>query len=96
MPIVPDAAREILSPDIFGRITGEFAEVTGVMSPLALLIVRQHVAALGESMEKFPKTRLPELLERLVTEISDEKRQVDFRARVAQNAQIGGESGVLS
>ena len=96
MPIVPDAAREIVSPDIFGRITGEFAEVTGVMSPLALLIVRQHVAALGESMEKFPETRLPELLERLVTEISDEKRQVDFRARVAQNAQIGGESGVLS
>ena len=96
MPIAPGAAREIVSPDVFGRITGELAEVTGVMSPLALLIVRQHVAALGESMEKFPKTRLPELLDRLVTEISDEKRQVEFRARVAQNAQIGGESGVLS
>jgi chromosome segregation ATPase len=96
VPIVPEAAREIVSPDIFGCITGEFAEVTGVMSPLSLLIVRQHVAALGESMEKFPKTRLAELLERLVTEISDEKRQVDFRARVARNAQIGGGSGVLS
>ena len=84
MPIVPDAAREIVSPNIFGRITGEFAEVTGVMSPLSLLIVRQHVAALGESVEKFPKTRLAELLERLVTEISDKKRQVEFRARVAQ------------
>ena len=96
MPVVPEAAREIVSPDIFGRITGEFAEVTGVMSPLSLLIVRQHVAALGESMEKFPKTRLAELLERLVTEISDEKRQVDFRARVARSSQIGGESGVLS
>ena len=88
MPIVPDAAREIVSPHIFGRITGEFAEVTGVMSPLSLLIVRQHVASLGESVEKFPKTRLAELLERLVTEISDKKRQVEFRARVAQNAQI--------
>lgn len=86
IPIVPDAAREIVSPHIFGRITGEFAEVTGVMSPLSLLIVRQHVAALGESVEKFPKTRLAELLERLVTEISDKKRQVEFRARVAQNA----------
>jgi len=96
MPVVPEAAREIVSPDIFGRITGEFAEVTGVMSPLSLLIVRQHVAALGESMEKFPKPRLAELLERLVTEISDEKRQVDFRARVARSSQIGGESGVLS
>ena len=96
MPVVPEAAREIVSPDIFVRITGEFAEVTGVMSPLSLLIVRQHVAALGESMEKFPKPRLAELLERLVTEISDEKRQVDFRARVARNAQIHRESGVLS
>jgi hypothetical protein len=96
MPIAPDAAREIMSPDIFGRITGEFSEVTGVMSPLSLLIVRQHVAALGESMEKFPKTRLPELLERLVTEISDKKRQVEFRARVAQNAQIGAETSDLS
>ena len=96
VPIVPDAAREIVSPDIFGSITGEFAEVTGVMSPLALLIVRQHVAALGESMETFPKTRLPELLERIVKEISDENRQIDFRARVAQNAQMGGEIGVLS
>ena len=95
IPIVPDAAREIVSPHIFGRITGEFAEVTGVMSPLSLLIVRQHVAALGESVEKFPKTRLAELLERLVTEISDKKRQVEFRARVAQNAQIGGGSGEL-
>jgi hypothetical protein len=66
------------------------------MSPLSLLIVRQHVAALGESMEKFPKTRLPELLERLVTEISDKKRQVEFRARVAQNAQIGAETSDLS
>ena len=96
MPIAPDAPREIMSPDIFGYITGELVEVTGVMSPLALLIVRQHVAALGESMEKFPKTRLPELLDRLVTEISDEKRQADFRARIARNAQIGGESGALS
>ena len=96
MPIAPDAPREIMSPDIFGYITGELVEVTGVMSPLALLIVRQHVAALGESMEKFPRTRLPELLDRLVTEISDEKRQGDFRARIARNAQIGGESGALS
>jgi len=96
MPIAPDASREIMSPDIFGYITGELVEVTGVMSPLALLIVRQHVAALGESMEKFPKTRLAELLDRLVTEISDKKRQADFRARITRNAQMGGESGALS
>ena len=96
MPIAPDAAPEIVSPDILGRITSEFAEATGVMSPLSLLIVRQHVAALGESVEKFPKTQLLELLERLVTEISDKKRQVEFRARVAQHAKIRGGSSELS
>jgi len=67
-PIVPDAAREIVSPEVFHRITSELAEVTGVMKPITSIVVRDHVAALGESMDKFPKTRLPELLERLSKE----------------------------
>jgi hypothetical protein len=39
-------------------------------------------------MEKFPRKRLPELLEGLVKEISDENRRIDFRQRLAQSAQI--------
>jgi len=87
-PIVADAAGEMVSPEIFQRIINELAQVTNVMAPLASLLVHQQAKALGESVEKFPRTRLPELLEGLVKEISDENRQIDFRQRLAQSAQI--------
>jgi chromosome segregation ATPase len=87
-PIVPDAAGEMVSSEIFQRIISELAQVTNVMAPLASLLVHQQAKALGESVEKFPRTRLPELLEGLVKEISDENRQIDFRQRLAQSAQI--------
>jgi hypothetical protein len=87
-PIVPDAAGERVSPEIFQRIISELAQFTNVMAPLAALIVRRQAKALGESMEKFPRTRLPELLEGLAKEISDENQQIDFRQRLAQSAQI--------
>jgi chromosome segregation ATPase len=80
-----DVTRQFVSSEILERVTGELAEVTGVMSPLALVIVRQQVAALGESMEKFPKLRLPELLENLAKEISDDNRKIDFRERLARS-----------
>ena len=91
-PIVPDAPQEIVSPDLFHRITGELTEVTGVIRTITSIVVRDHVLALGESMEKFPKTRLPELLENLSKEISDEGLKIDFRKRLAYNAQIVGEA----
>jgi chromosome segregation ATPase len=87
-PTVPDSARETVSPEIFQRIISELAQVTNIMSPLASLIVHQQAKALGETVEKFPRTRLPELLEVLAEEISDENRQMDFRQRLAQSAQI--------
>jgi DNA repair exonuclease SbcCD ATPase subunit len=86
-PIVPDAAGEMVSPEVFQRIASELAEVTDVILPLASLIVRRQVKVLGEAMEKFPKTRLPELLESLAKEITDERQQIDFRGRLAENAQ---------
>jgi chromosome segregation ATPase len=86
-PIVSDAAGEMVSPEIFQRIARELAEVTDVIGPLASLIVRRQVKALGEAIEKFPRARLPELLESLAKEISDEKQQIDFRERLAENAQ---------
>jgi hypothetical protein len=73
---------EVVPPEVFERLSGELAEVAGVMSPLATLIVREHAENLGESIEKFPKIRLPELIDSLSRELLDEKRQVDFRARL--------------
>jgi chromosome segregation ATPase len=85
---ISDSARETVSPEIFQRIISELAQVTNIISPLASLIVHQQAKALGETVEKFPRTRLPELLEALAREISDENRQMDFRQRLAQSAQI--------
>jgi len=75
----PDVAREIVPPDLFQRMTGE---LTKLMGPMASMILRDHVVALGESMEKFPKTKLTELVKGLSEEIGDEKLRVGFRERV--------------
>jgi chromosome segregation ATPase len=83
--VVPSAGREIASGEVFQRIAHEFSEASDVMVVIASLIIGQHVAALGESMASFPQRRLPELLERVATEIADEARQIDFRQRLAQD-----------
>jgi chromosome segregation ATPase len=80
-PTVLDAAQEIVSPELFQRITDELTEAMNVIGPLSSIIVREHVASLGESMKTFPKTRFPELLESLSKEILDEKQKIDFRER---------------
>jgi soluble cytochrome b562 len=77
-PAVAEAARETVSQEIFDRITAEFSDRANVISTIASLIVRDHVRALGESIEKFPKTRLTRLLESLSTEIPDDKLKADF------------------
>jgi hypothetical protein len=77
MSNVRNAARETVSRDAFDRIIGEFGELTNVMRPIASVIILDHVKALGESMEKFPKTRLTELLEALSG--SDDKLKPGFR-----------------
>ncbi|HWO43304.1 MAG TPA: hypothetical protein VNO43_16000 [Candidatus Eisenbacteria bacterium] len=96
----PEACADRLAPDtegqtvpvaIFHAIAEELAEITGIMKPLALLIVRDHVSALGESMENFPKSKLPEILESLAKEMSDENRRLDFRQRLNQHPQISAE-----
>ena len=75
----PNGEREIVSPDLFQRMTGE---LTKFMGPMASMIVRDHVVALGESMEKFPKTKLAELVKGLSEEIGNEKLRIGFRERV--------------
>jgi hypothetical protein len=86
-PEMVDGA-EVVAPQLLQRISTELAEVTGVIAPLALVIVRQQVEGLGESMEKFPKSRLSELLGKLANDIADEKQQIDFRARLERSAQL--------
>jgi chromosome segregation ATPase len=79
--IVTKAARKTVSQDAFDRMIAEFSELTNVIRSIASLIVRDHVRALGESMEAFPQARLAELLESLSGQISDDKLKADFRER---------------
>ena len=79
-----DAAREAVSPGFFDSVTKDLAEING---PLASMIVRDQVKALGESMEKFPKTRVTELVKVLSEEIADENVKIRFRKRIAEKFQ---------
>jgi hypothetical protein len=54
------------------------------MGSIASLIVRDHVRALGESIEEFPQKRLTKLLDSLSKEISDDKLKADFCSRFAK------------
>jgi chromosome segregation ATPase len=76
-----DAAREAVSPGFFDSVTKELAEING---PLASMIIRDQVTALGESIEKFPKTRVTELVKILSEEITDENVKIGFRKRIAE------------
>jgi hypothetical protein len=86
--VLSDIAGETVPPEILQRIISEVADATNVMVNLASLLVRRHAKDLGESIEKFPTKRLPELFEDLATELTDETRQIDFRWRLARAAQI--------
>src|SRR4030095_13347544 len=57
-----NVAQKTVSPDFFDLMS---QELTSIIGRQAAMIIRKHVAALGESMEKFPKSRLAELLELL-------------------------------
>jgi chromosome segregation ATPase len=69
------SAEETVSPEVFNRMTDR---LTLIIGPLAPMIIRDHVAALGESMEQFPKSRVAELLELLSKEIANEKMRIAF------------------
>ena len=78
---------ETVSPDFFQRMT---LELTQTLGPMASVIVRDRVEALGESMEKFPKTRVTELLETVSEEILDENVKNSFRDRLGLWPLCGG------
>jgi chromosome segregation ATPase len=70
------AAQQTVWPDFFEFMSQELAKIIG---PQASMIVRERIAALGESMDSFPKSRLPELLEILSKEIANESVRIGFR-----------------
>jgi hypothetical protein len=72
-----DTSREeTVPPSFFDTITRELSEAFG---PMASLILRDHVKAVGESMQKFPRTRVAELLDNVIKEIPNETIKISFR-----------------
>ena len=69
-------AQQTVLPNFFDLMS---QELTAIIGPQAPIFVREHVAALGESMEKFPKSRLAELLEIVSQDILNEPLRIGFR-----------------
>ena len=70
------AAKETVGPELFNLMRQELAKIVG---PQAETILCERVAALGESMDSFPKRRLYDLLETLSKEIKNEQLRIGFR-----------------
>jgi DNA repair exonuclease SbcCD ATPase subunit len=78
-----NAAQRTVWPEFFDFMIQELAMIIGAGAPM---IVREHVASLGESMEKFPEARLAELLEILSKEIVNEPLRTGFRLWFVKHA----------
>jgi hypothetical protein len=79
----PLTADEIVPPIFFDLIAQELVSIKGAMSST---IVRERVAALGESTEKFPRSRLPALLEDLSEGIVNRNVKIAFRKWFVKHA----------
>jgi chromosome segregation ATPase len=75
--------QQTVSPDFFDLMSQELTPTIGRQAPM---IVRKHVVTLGESMEKFPRSRLAELLETLSKEIKNEPLRIGFRMWFVKHA----------
>ncbi len=69
-------AAESVDASFFDAVTKELARAMG---PLASIIVEDEIAALGESMDRFPRDRLADLIERVSESIKDSNKRVNFQ-----------------
>jgi general secretion pathway protein A len=72
--------KEPISPNLLQIMIKALTEAMGPMAPL---VVRDRIAALGESPETFPKRRLLELVELISREILNERLKVHFQQKIS-------------
>ena len=70
-----------------GVVPSEFMErfisiFANSMGPIAPLVLRDHIAALGESPSSFPQSRILELVELIAPEIWDEHLRSEFQRKI--------------
>ncbi|HEX9445709.1 MAG TPA: DUF4388 domain-containing protein [Candidatus Binatia bacterium] len=78
---VPRAVLDPVPPGFFDRMVHGLAEVSG---PIASVVVRDQIAALGVSEEAFPKSRIPELIESVSQVIPDKKLKARFQQKMSE------------
>ncbi len=80
-----DAARKTVADPVpqgfFDRMVHGLAEVSG---PIASVVVRDQIAALGATEESFPRSRIPELVESVCQVIPDKRLKARFQQRMSE------------
>jgi general secretion pathway protein A len=69
----------LVSASLFEEITSALA---GAMGPMAAFVLREKVAALGESWHRFPLARLADLVREVKTEILSDRMRAAFEDQV--------------
>lgn len=77
----PKTANDLVPAAFFSRVTNILTEFMG---PMASLVVQDQIAALAESKEHFPESKLDEFIGLVRMEIADEKLQQRFNYMVAE------------
>jgi hypothetical protein len=72
---------ETVPPVLFNRIAALLTEIIGPMAPV---VVRDQIEALGESPDSFPEARLDELIALITKEIPDGKSKMRFQQQLSQ------------
>jgi len=72
---------DIVPPALLTRVTGILTEVIGPMAPLVL---RDQIEALGESRDRFPESKLDDLITLISREIADGKLKNRFEESMFQ------------
>ena len=71
----------LVPEELFRSMTSALTEATG---PMAAVILRDHLVAMGESKGTFPMRRLEQLLDQTSSEIANEELRERFRRRMCE------------
>ena len=87
-PVAPPAggsAQPSVSPQLFDHLTRAAIEAMG---PMADIVLRAHISALGESRDAFPQVKLGRLIESVSREILNETMRARFQDAVHREISV--------
>jgi general secretion pathway protein A len=71
-----------VSPVFFDKMV---ASLTEAMGPMACLVIKEKAFRLGESLERFPIVKLPDLIKAIKSEILSDSMRVAFEDRIIKD-----------